>query len=376
MPTLDEELNNTLSERKRLDSFRSLRTPDSKLVDFSSNDYLGLSRSKELQQRIHERTSVLGLPGGATGSRLLTGNNLLTEETEQYLASLFRAESCLIFNSGYNANVGVLSSIPRKGDTILYDEKSHASIKDGVRLSLATRHPFKHNDLSDLESKLKKSAGRVYVVVESIYSMDGDECPIEALVSLKHHYNFDIIIDEAHSTGVMGEYGEGLSVSRGVHQQIAIRIYTFGKGLGTHGACVAGSNVVKDYLVNFSRPLIYSTALSPHTILSIREGFAYINEHRHLLTALRNNIRLYNSLLKERSDSTSAIQTILLPGNSNCRKASAILFEAGFDVRPILSPTVPEGSERLRVCLHAFNTEEEIEQLAEEIVVLKTQFST
>lgn len=365
MENIDAEIIRLLNERRAKGNLRVMRMPEPALTDFSSNDYLGLARSEELQKSIYEQVLKNNLSNGSTGSRLLTGNSSYAEELESKLKQIFKSESCLLFTSGYSANIGILSSLPKKADTVLYDEKVHASLKDGVRLSLATRYPFRHNDIEDLEGKLRRSTGRKFVVVESIYSMDGDECPLPDLIRLKNKYDFEIIVDEAHSTGIIGSYGEGLCVTSQLHEEITLRIYTFGKALGSHGACVAASEAIKQYLTNFCRAFIYTTALPPHTLVSIAEGFDYIANHSDLGTSLRLKSRKYleNIHPSLRTSSRSAIQTVIIPGNENCKQASEVLKQKGFDVRPILSPTVPNGSERLRICLHSYNTDSEIVNL-------------
>ena len=278
---LNKILNERLQKRKEENSFRKLIYRSAR-IDFTSNDYLGLARSEELFALIKKRTESLLHRNGATGSRLLSGNNLYTEEVEQKLASIFKSESALIFNSGYAANQAVLSSIPQKGDTILYDELAHACIRDGARLSLASRFPFLHNNLNDLEDRLKRAQGNIYIAVESIYSMDGDICPLAELIELAEKYSATIILDEAHSTGVLGENGSGFAVSNELEKKIPIRVYTFGKAMGVHGACVAGSKTLADYLINFARPFIFTTALSPHSISSIDCSFEYLGAHLEL----------------------------------------------------------------------------------------------
>jgi 8-amino-7-oxononanoate synthase len=359
-----------LQERESNDLLRKLTTSTG-LVDFTSNDYLGLASSRELFQTISDKMESLGQhQNGAGGSRLLSGNSGYAEQVESRLAGIFKGESALIFNSGYAANLSALSSIPQRGDTIIYDELAHACIKDGARLSLAKRFSFKHNDLNDLESKLGRAEGKVFVAVESVYSMDGDQCPLEQLVNVTEKFKASIILDEAHSTGVMGKGGSGLAVSLGLENRIEIRVYTFGKAMGVHGACVVGSGKLKQYLVNFARPFIYTTALPPHSVVAIDCAFDYLHRKSHLQQDLTENISLFlqsargfeNSML-----SRSAIQTALFPGNKNARSAAAALQKKGFDVRPILSPTVPEGSERLRICLHTFNSKDEIENVCKEL---------
>jgi 8-amino-7-oxononanoate synthase len=213
---LDSWLVKALDQRREKNLFRELKSPVD-LLDFCSNDYLGLARSVDLHRRIAER--YLNLEpnmNGSTGSRLLTGNSKSAEELERKLAVLFNSEAVLILNSGYTANMAIFSSIPQRNDTILFDELAHASIKDGARLSLAKRFSFRHNDLNDLEARLKRTSGNVYVAVESVYSMDGDECPLCDLIALTGKYGAFVILDEAHSTGVTGEHGSGVATSLGL----------------------------------------------------------------------------------------------------------------------------------------------------------------
>src|SRR5579859_272313 len=215
-------LQSILDEKKEKDSFRQLRA-GTDLIDFSSNDYLGLARSQELFYAIQRNAERLKPPyNGSTGSRLLSGNSELAELVEAKLASIFHSQKTLLFNSGYNANLAVLSCLPQRGDTILYDELVHASIRDGARLSLASPFSFRHNDLNDLEEKIKRAKGNVFVAVESIYSMDGDEGPLDKLVDLSETYGFTLILDEAHGTGSYGENGGGLAAQSALEDKIAI----------------------------------------------------------------------------------------------------------------------------------------------------------
>jgi 8-amino-7-oxononanoate synthase len=367
---LDTWLDKTLQLRKEKNLFRDLKTSRD-LVDFCSNDYLGLARSEILFDQIEARCAATKLrQNGATGSRLLSGNSELTEKVEHKLASIFNSQSALILNSGYTANLAIFSSIPGKHDSIVYDELAHASIKDGARLSLAQRYSFRHNDLNDLESKLKRISGKVFIAVESVYSMDGDECPLRDLTSLADQYGAFVILDEAHSTGVRGDSGSGLATSLGLEKKIDIRLYTFGKAMGIHGACIAGSEKLIQYIINFARPFIYTTALAPHSIIAIESAFDYLKENLALQQRLQKNIAAFVdgvSHLTNRTLSSSAIQTIIFPGNENSKRAASKLQHAGFDIRPVLSPTVPTGTERLRICLHTYNTLDEISKLTDEL---------
>jgi 8-amino-7-oxononanoate synthase len=348
------------------------------LIDFSSNDYLGLARNLELSKIIEMEYHTISNQNknGSTGSRLISGNSSYIEYVESQLAAIFNAETALLFNSGYAANMGVLSAIPQRGDTILYDELSHACIKDGTRLSFAEKFSFKHNDLFDLEKKLVKAKGAKYIVVESIYSMDGDSATLETLVNLAKKHSAYIIVDEAHSTGVYGKNGNGLTNALGLNDDVFIRIHTFGKAMGAHGACVAASKEIKDFLINFSRPFIYTTAMPLHEVVTIKCCFEYLSNHPGLQTHLRNNINFFKSEITKANlnsrmiESESAIQALIFPGNQTIKNIATALQNKGFNVKPILSPTVKSGQERLRICLHSFDKKEEILELVKQISFL------
>ncbi|MEO1049962.1 MAG: 8-amino-7-oxononanoate synthase [Bacteroidota bacterium] len=377
MKEIPSQLTHKLNTRKSENGLRALTISDLS-VDFASNDYLGLARSEKLASLIAENFLKVKHQhlNGSTGSRLLTGNTSFAEAVEQRLAKFFQSESALLFNSGYTANLAVLSAIPQRGDTIIYDELSHACIKDGARLSMANRFAFRHNDLEDLKLKLGKATGDIYIVVESIYSMDGDESPLKEIVDLAGLYNAYIIIDEAHSTGVCGNYGEGFCIAQGVAEDIFIRIHTFGKGMGIHGACVVGDTQVKDYLINFARSFIYTTALDPHSLVAIDAAFSFLKTNTYLIDDLNKAIDLFVSTyyghteagMMLRTASNSAIQGLIIPGNERVKAVANRLAEQGYDARPILSPTVKPGQERLRICLHAYNTKSEIEGLIQSLV--------
>ena len=369
MDSLDAILSSKLERRERENNLRSLST-SSNLIDFVSNDYLSLARSSELKTKIATKIESFPVQNGSTGSRLLSGNSDYIVQVETKLAHIFLAESAIIFNSGYSANLAILSSIPQKGDTIIYDELSHASLKDGARLSHAKRFSFRHNDLNDLESKIRNAEGNVFVVVESIYSMDGDVCPLQELVHLKNKLGFYLIVDEAHSTGICGQGGSGMIASMELQNYIDIRVYTFGKAMGIHGACVVGSNKLKQHIVNFARPFIYTTAPSLHSLASVECAFDFIDEAQQ--QTLHDRIAAF---VKHASvlgpNKLTPIQTVMFPGNSNVKKACEYLQGAGFDVRPILAPTVPVGKERIRITLHLHNTTEEILELTNRLIKYK-----
>ena len=343
-------------------------------VDFSSNDYLGLARNKALGEDIAWHYSQLKSANGSGGSRLITGNSQLAEQLEAELAAFFRMEASLLFTSGYSANLGLLSSLPKKGDTILYDELAHACIKDGARLSLAQRFSFKHNNVQSLETRLKKASGAVFVAVEAVYSMDGDEAPLQEMAALCKAYGAALVVDEAHSTGIYGG-GRGLVCELSLEESVFATINTFGKAIGHHGACISGSASLREYLINFARPFIYTTAPPPHSLLSLQRSFLYLQEQPGLIGQLKENINFFLALKKERLahllpeglqiESRSPVQAIVWPGIEPLRRLTMKIQDQGFDVRPIIAPTVPEGRERLRICLHVFNTKEEISALVE-----------
>jgi 8-amino-7-oxononanoate synthase len=370
MRQFPKNLSAKLEIRKQNNSLRQLPLSN-KLIDFASNDYLGLSKSEAVFNETHQYLiDNDSIKNGATGSRLLSGNHKLYPETENYIAQFHKSESALIFNSGYDANVGFFSSLPQKGDLILYDELCHASIRDGIQLSNAKAYKFNHNDFEDLEKLILRNSNTIiYIVTESVFSMDGDTPNLEELVQVSEKYNCYLVIDEAHALGVFGDKGEGLVQMLGLQDGVFARIMTFGKGLGCHGAAILGSLELTDYLVNFSRSFIYTTGLSPHSVATILMAYRYLDEEKQNIEFLRENIIHFNqeknlSGLKQLFvRSKSAIQSGIIPGNEKVKTIANQLQQKGFDVKAILSPTVPEGQERLRFCLHSFNSKEEISQV-------------
>ncbi len=353
------KLKSLLDKRKELNAFRTLTAKNEGLIDFSSNDYLGLSHSADLKAHIVDSYTQSNHLNGSTGSRLLTGNSALIMNCENDLASFFGFESTTLFNSGYMASLALFSALPQRGDTIIYDEYAHACIKDGCRLSLAKRLPFRHNDLHDLERKLKEAQGEIFIACESVYSMDGDVAPLAEIVTLANTYKAKVIVDEAHSTGVFGASGQGLVSEMNLQDNVFAVIYTFGKAMGIHGACIAGPTNLKEFIINYSRPFIYTTAPSPLEIISVQKAFEYLKEHPNLKAQLHHNIHHFNECLPQCA-SPSTIKSIIIRGNEKTKALAKSLQEKGFDIRPILSPTVKENSERLRICLHTYNTIEEI----------------
>ena len=371
---LPKQLQQKLQQRKKNNALRQLSLTND-LIDFASNDYIGFAKNKTIFHQTHQLLLNKDcIVNGATGSRLLSGNHILYQEAEDYIANFHKVNAALIFNSGYDANVGFFSAVPQRNDVILYDELCHASIRDGIQMSHAKSYKFQHNDFDDLEKliqKFKTENNDIYIVTESVFSMDGDTPNLEELTILTEKYSAYLVIDEAHALGVFGSNGEGLIQSLGLQDKVFARIMTFGKGLGCHGAAILGSEELKSYLVNFARSFIYTTGLSPHSVATILVGYHHLKKEKTVLEKLKSNIVFFNQekmrlgLKPLFVYSKSAIQCAIIPGNDSVKNIATQLQQKGFDVKPILSPTVPEGQERLRFCLHSYNSETEISKVLE-----------
>lgn len=358
----------SLDSRIEEDALRSLKVREG-LVDFSSNDYLGFSRALQIYNEAHKKLDSRNIiNNGATGSRLLSGHSRFYEEVEKQIAAFHEEEGALIFNSGYSANIGLFGSVAERHDCILYDEYIHASIREGIQLSHASSYKFKHNDFEHLKDRIQNLNDKTrnfYVVTESVFSMDGNIPDLEKLINVCSAENIFIIIDEAHATGVLGGKGQGLVQKLNIGAHIFARIHTFGKGLGCHGAVIVGSNALKQFLINFSKAFIYTTALPPHAVATISSSYDMLQETDQI-EQLGSRIRYFQNQLRVNNlsdffiESDSSIQCCIIPSNEEVKKISSLLMEEGFDVRSILSPTVPLGKERLRFCIHSYNTEGEI----------------
>lgn len=369
---LSKKLENRIENR----SFRQLSS-ENNLIDFASNDYLGYAKSEIIFDQAHQLLINKNIKtNGATGSRLLTGNHHLYIETESFVANFHQSETALIFNSGYDANVGFFSAVPQRTDVILYDALCHASIRDGIKLSNAKAFKFNHNDIDDLKQKIiscRNTFANVYVVTESVFSMDGDSPNIETLAQVCDDTNCYLVVDEAHAVGVFGIHdkssAEGLVQSLGLQDRVFARIITFGKAMGCHGAAVLGSAYLKKYLINFARSFIYTTGLAPHALATILIAYQTLAIEKLATAKLRQNIVFFNQqklilgLKPLFVYSKSAIQSAIIPTNEKVENIASILQQYYFDVKAIRSPTVPLGQERLRICLHAYNTEEQICEL-------------
>lgn len=381
MKPLPLKLQQKLLQRNNAGALRQLPDESSK-IDFYTNDYLNFAEKKEIQELTLKILKEYKLKSGATGSRLLSGNYYLYDDVEKQIANFHNVEKALIFNSGYNANIGFFSCVPQRGDVVFYDELIHASIRDGLQMSLAKCYKFKHNDFFNLRDKaeriLENFNGEVYVVTESVFSMDGDSPDLESFADLCDKHNFNLVVDEAHALGVFAEKGKGLVHQLGLQNKVFAVIMAYGKALGCHGAAVLCTNHLYTYLINFARSLIYTTALPPHTLASISAGYYFLEKlpETNIQLKLLENIKHFNvevarlGLLNIFTPSNSAIHCCIISGNENVKAVSVILKGYNFEVKPILSPTVPKGKERLRICLHSKNTKKDITKILK--VVLNT----
>ncbi|MDE0535246.1 aminotransferase class I/II-fold pyridoxal phosphate-dependent enzyme [Tenacibaculum sp. L6] len=366
-----KKLHQKIIQRETQNSLRKLGKENS-LIDFSSNDYLGFAKSEIIFDKTHQYLIDNNLKiNGATGSRLLSGNHALYTEVEKQLAKLHNSETSLIFNSGYDANIGFFASVPQRGDIILYDELIHASIRDGIQLSNAKSFKFKHNDITHLDEMLKRVQHddiEIYVITESVFSMDGDSPDLVSISQIvEKHTNVHLVVDEAHALGV---FDFGLIQKLQLENAVFARIITFGKGLGCHGSAILGCKQLQQYLVNFARSFIYTTGLSPHALATIKIAYDVLS-NCHSREKLEQNIQHFISESKRLQlhfiESASAIHCCIISGNERVKNIASLLQQKGFDVKPILSPTVPLNQERLRFCLHSYNSKEEITNVLENL---------
>jgi 8-amino-7-oxononanoate synthase len=452
---MEDRLKEHLDRRRREGTLRSLmRLPkiidtkndqalssstSSALIDFASNDYLGLARCKRQHALVQSAYDYLFTPNigidlrspmlGASGSRLLSGDSHLARSLEAKLADVHNRPAALLFNSGYDANLSVLSSLPyREDDAIVMDELVHNSLVMGVRMGRLRRervYMFRHNDVVDLRRVLNhvasssSSLSSTLVVVESVYSMDGDIAPLKSILELAKDMGAGVMVDEAHGLGVYGhtntknlemistdgddgdiendvgdlqtQGGAGVLAALNLerHPALLCSIHTFGKAAGCHGAIVAGSSTLIAYLVNYARPFVYSTALPPHSLVSIQQAYKSMMgvEGERRRTKVFRLVRYFREGISanlnadfpgsdfELLPSPSPIQALVVPGNEQCISVCQYLRNVGFDVYAIRSPTVTKGKERIRIILHAHNNEDEVSALMKMLVVALKQLS-
>ncbi|KAI8094265.1 pyridoxal phosphate-dependent transferase [Thamnidium elegans] len=382
--TLESQLESTLTKRRQISKLRRLVVNSPSHIDFSSNDFLGLARSSRFRTNYLSELTQLPNILGSTGSRLLDGNSAYCQTLEKRIALFHDSETALIFNSGFDANAGLFSTIPQRGDVIIYDELIHASVHEGMRVSRAAKRiSFLHSDIVDFERVLKDMVAlfpgkNIFVAVETVYSMDGDVAPLIDLVRILRKYwpnkeNGYLIVDEAHSTGVYGENGRGVVHELGLQDEMFARLHTFGKALASNGAAILGSDVLRQYLINYARPLIYSTFMSYSSLASIKCAYDILESGDTV--SMQNHVHSIIKRFKETTKlphgkllpSTSPIQGVVLSSNEAVRSLATYLNGKGFNVKPIVFPTVPVGQERVRICLHGHNTVSEVDGLVDQI---------
>jgi 8-amino-7-oxononanoate synthase len=369
-----------LDEWRRTDGLRRLRDEEiagtdilvdgRRMVNLSSNDYMGIGTNTALWHRFLAREASRGdFGGGACSSRLLTGNHPAYTSLEARLAEWYGAEAALVFDSGYHANIGLLSALASNKDLIVADKFVHASLIDGIRLSAAECVRYRHNDLEQLEELLERRRSNyenVFIVTESVFSMDGDRADLRRIVEMKKRYDCLLCVDEAHAIGVLGERGLGLAEESGVLADIDLLVGTFGKAVASQGAFTVCRSVIRDYLVNTMRPLIFSTALPPLSVRWSEFSMSHLLDRqadRRRLAALA--ARLRDSLAAEGlpTGGESHIVPLIAGDNTRAVRIADYLQENGFFVLPIRTPTVSAGSERLRFSLTAGITDDNIDRI-------------
>lgn len=340
-------------------------------IDFSSNDYLGLSMHPKL---IEEAKKAIGKFGtSSSASRLLSADSPLFHKLEERIARFKNKEAALFFNSGYQANVGIISSLYGNNSCIFLDRLSHASLIDAGLLSQAKLFRFAHNDTGHLESLLKKERDKfkdALIVTESVFSMDGDKAPLKELVLLKEKYNCEIFVDEAHATGVFGKSGAGLTQDEGLGERIDFIMGTFSKALGGFGAYVASSRNAVDYLVNACRSFIYSTAIPPAIIASNLAALDIVELEPFRREKLLEEAGYFRNALRDEGlnvKGESQIIPLIIGDNLRTQKAAGQLQEKGYWVLPIRQPTVPVNEARLRFSLNYYHNREILDKLIDEI---------
>jgi 8-amino-7-oxononanoate synthase len=371
---------------KRLDlsRARTVSFRGRELLNFSSNDYLGLSQDERVRQAAKD--AIDHYEASCASSRLVCGNTSLHEQLEEELARFKGRESALVFSSGYMTNIGVVPALAGEGDFICSDELNHASIIDGCRLSRAKTLVFRHRDLSHLESLLKTAgSGRKLIVSESVFSMDGDICDVVGLYEMARRHDAWLILDEAHATGVLGKTGRGaiehfkdLGKLKPSQRVADLEIGTLSKALGSFGGFVVCDRVVRDLLINKVRSFIFSTALPPASVGAARRSLAILCRESALRESLWENTRMLKGKLHSLGFLTGPSETPIMPirfdSETLAVEASNKLLERGFFVPAIRPPTVPKGTSRLRLTMSALHSKAEIESLVQALAEVRDGF--
>ena len=348
------------------------------VINFSSNNYLGLANHPKLAAAAMMAIERYGCGSGA--SRLISGNMTLHEELEARLAQFKNTDAALVFNSGFQANVGILSTLAGEGDVIVSDSLNHASIIDGCRLSKAKTLVYSHGDLDALETALKQaaSARRRLIVTETIFSMDGDEAPLKDIVELAEKYHAMLMVDEAHGTGVFGANGAGVVAKLGLTSRVAVQMGTLGKALGGFGAYVAGSRALRDLLINRCRSFIFTTSLPPAVMAMALAAIDLVQTEPQRRDALQQNCQKLKLGLRrlgfELGKSESPILPLIVGDATRCMGLSAALLQRGVFAQGIRPPTVPLGTSRLRITVMATHSDEQIDRAVNVFEEVKSEW--
>ncbi len=359
---------------KRIDSASDARISlnGKKVINFSSNNYLGLASSGFLKQAAAQALTEFG--AGAGASRLISGNLTLHEELEHKIADFKKTESAILFNCGYMANCGLLSALGRREDVIFSDRFNHASIIDGILLSRARLARYAHKDMDGLRRLLiryQSSRGKRIIVTDSVFSMDGDLAPLQEIAALAREFGASVMVDEAHATGVLGENGRGALELLNLVSEIDIQMGTLGKALGGFGAYVAGDSLLIDFLVNQARPLIFTTALPPAVVAASLKALDIVQNRPDLRDTLLGQANWFRKKLQETGFNTLESETHIIPilvgENDAALQFSQKLLEAGIYAPAVRPPTVPKGTARLRISLMATHTLADLEEAMDKI---------
>lgn len=382
----EKDLLRTVDDLRFITSTKAIDNKGKEYLVFGTNNYLGLTHHPLVIQASKEASDN---GTGSTGSRLTTGGTFEARELEKNLREFKHTESALIFNTGYMTNLGVIYALTKEGDIIFSDQLNHASIIDGSKISKAKVKVYKHKDTKDLEKLIKEELNEtakeksknpnLFIVSDGVFSMDGDIAPLPELVEIANKYNCCLIIDDAHATGVIGKTGKGTveyykdKTGKDLTEYVNLQIGTLSKALASEGGFVCGKKVYIDYLINKSRPFIFSTALSPSTIASANTALNLLKEnHKEYLTNLNNNTKLMRELLNNGGlnivEGQSPIIPILVGSADLTNRFSKELEKEGILVSAIRPPSVPKGESRLRLTIIASHTKEEIEFAANKII--------
>ena len=375
------DLNRTVDDLRFISSTKAIDNEGKEFLVFGTNNYLGLTHHPDVIKAAQE-ASIYGT--GSTGSRLTTGASFEARELENNISEFKNVESTLIFNTGYMTNLGVIYALTKENDVIFSDQLNHASIIDGTRISKAKVKVYKHKDTKDLENLIldeieSKKDSNLFIVSDGVFSMDGDIAPLPELVEIANKYNCTLIIDEAHATGVIGKTGKGTveyykdKTGIDLTESVDLQIGTLSKALASEGGFVCGKQVYIDYLINKSRPFIFSTALSPATIASANAALNLLKENsEEYLNGLNSNTRLMRELLTNAGlnivDGETPIIPIIIGPADLANKISKELEKEGILVSSIRPPSVPKDMSRLRLTVIATHTKEEIEYTAQKII--------